>query len=253
VRLPAVVEAALVERVPRDHRESDREFRRRRVVVAITLLAGAALLGLSLATEPGDPLFYPLLTAVAGVWTLGALLSGPLHLGYRPARESPRGGQGGGDAATGEDDADGRPLRRPFATPIALGLGSGAVFLGGAAVVRFVDPLQTLVVDVLDHAQQGNLVLVTGLALANGAAEELFFRGALYAAIGRRAPVVASTAVYALVTVATRNPMLVFAAVLMGLLFGLQRRASGGILASLLTHLVWSLMMVLALPPVVGA
>jgi uncharacterized protein len=54
------------------------------------------------------------------------------------------------------------------------------------------------------------------------------------------------------VTVATGNAMLVFAGVLMGTLFGLQRRASGGILASMITHLVWSTVMILALPPLLA-
>ena len=58
-----------------------------------------------------------------------------------------------------------------------------------------------------------------------------------------------STAVYALATVATRNPALVFAAVVMGALFGLQRRASGGIQAPMLTHLTWSALMLRFLPP----
>jgi membrane protease YdiL (CAAX protease family) len=39
----------------------------------------------------------------------------------------------------------------------------------------------------------------------------------------------------------------------MGFLFGLQRRASGGILASMVTHLTWSTVMLLALPPIIGA
>ena len=58
--------------------------------------------------------------------------------------------------------------------------------------------------------------------------------------------------IYALVTIATGNPMLVFAALIMGTVFGLQRRASGGILASMLTHLVWSVAMLLALPPIIN-
>ena len=44
-----------VDRVERDHRQSDAEFRRRRIVVAVTLVVGATLLGLSFSTEPGDP------------------------------------------------------------------------------------------------------------------------------------------------------------------------------------------------------
>ena len=79
------------------------------------------------------------------------------------------------------------------------------------------------------------LVLLT--TLANGAAEEVFFRGALYAAIGEQHPVALSTAVYTLATIATRNPALVLAAGVMGTLLGAQRRASGGIQAPVLTHL----------------
>jgi uncharacterized protein len=165
------------------------------------------------------------------VWVVGGVFSGPLHLGYLPFR--------------GE-------LRRPLLTPVAIGVAAGAVFLAGGSVVRLISPLRTYVAHVLDPAQQGNLALVALLALANGIGEEIFFRGALFAAVGRRFPVRASTAVYVLVTVATRNPMLVFAAAVMGTLFGLQRRASGGILAPMLTHLTWSMIMLFALPPVIG-
>lgn len=227
-RLGRLIAAALIERVPRDHLQSDREFRRRRIVVGITLVVGAALLGFSLATSPGDPLFYPLTAAVAVVWVVGGLLSGPLHLGYIPFREQ---------------------LRRPIVTPIALGLAAAAVFVVGALVVREIPPLRDFVAGVLAHANEGNLALVAFLALANGAAEEVFFRGALFAAIGVRHPVLISTLVYAIVTIATANPMLVFAAVVMGVLFGLQRRASGGILGPILTHLTWSAVMLFALPP----
>ena len=85
--------------------------------------------------------------------------------------------------------------------------------------------------------------------LANGAAEEVFFRGAMYAAVGENHPVAVSTAVYTLATVATRNPALVLAAAVMGTLFGLQRRSSGGIQAPVLTHLTWSTLMLHFLPP----
>jgi len=64
-----------------------------------------------------------------------------------------------------------------------------------------------------------------------------------------RNPVPWSTAVYMLATVATRNPALVLASGVMGALFGLQRRASGGIGAPMLTHLTWSTLMLRYLPP----
>ena len=126
------------------------------------------------------------------------------------------------------------------------------MFVVGALVVREIGPLRDIVDDVLDHARQGNLVLILFVTLMNGLGEEVFFRGALFAAIGRRHPVLISTAVYVLVTVATGNLMLVFAALLMGTLFGLQRRATGGILAPLLTHVTWSTVMLLVLPPLLS-
>lgn len=230
-RLERLLAPALIERVPRDHQQPDSAFRRRRIVAAITLAIGMSLLGFALATDPGSPWFYPLTFLVAVTWVVGGLLSGPLHLGYIPFRGA---------------------LRRPIVTPIVLGLAAAAVFVLGALVVRQIDPLRDFVRHVLAHAQQGNLALVAVVTLLNGAAEEVFFRGALFAAIGRRNPVLISTIIYAIVTVATGNPMLIFAAVVMGFLFGLQRRASGGILASMLTHLTWSTVMLLALPPIIG-
>ena len=48
--------------------------------------------------------------------------------------------------------------------------------------------------------------------LANGLGEEVFFRGAIYAALDADRAVVVSTAVYTLATVSTRNPALILAA-----------------------------------------
>jgi len=104
------------------------------------------------------------------------------------------------------------------------------------------------VASVLRYAEQGSGPLVLLTTLANGAAEEVFFRGALYAAVGSRCPVAKSTAVYALATTTTGNPALVLASVPMGILFALQRRATGGIQAPLLTHVTWSALMIRYLP-----
>jgi membrane protease YdiL (CAAX protease family) len=60
--------------------------------------------------------------------------------------------------------------------------------------------------------------------------------------------VLVTTALYTVATYATGNVMLTFAAVLLGLLVGLERRASGGILGPILTHVTWSLTMLLVLP-----
>ncbi|GLY17779.1 CAAX protease family protein [Kineosporia sp. NBRC 101677] len=227
-----LLRSSLIERVPRDHREPDAHFRRRRIVTALTLVLGAALLGISLAVEPGDPVFYPLTLSVALVWTVGGLASGPLHLGWIPHRGA---------------------LRRPLINGIVLGLVAGAIFVAGALVVREIPPLRDFVAHVLAHEREGALLLIVAVALLNGLAEEVFFRGALFAAIGRQHPVLISTVIYALATIATRNPMLVFAAFLLGAVLGLERRASGGILAPMATHATWSLIMLVTLPPLFAA
>jgi hypothetical protein len=79
---------------------------------------------------------------------------------------------------------------------------------------------------------------------------EIFFRGAVYAALQDLHPTLTSTGVYMVATLPTRNPMLVFAAGLMGMLWGAQRRASNGLQAPVLTHLTWSSLMLRYLPPV---
>lgn len=220
---------AFVEQVERDHTQTDREFRRRRIVVAIVLVIGATLLGVSLAVEPADPAFYPLTAGLALTWVLGAFLSGPLHLGRIAYRGK---------------------LRRPFLTPIAVGAVVVGVFTVGSLIVREIEPLRLYTESVLAHARYGSIPLVALVTLLNGVAEEIFFRGALFAAIGRKYPVVLSTVIYSIATLATGNPMLVFAAATLGVLLGLQRRASGGVLAPILTHVTWSMTMLFVLPPI---
>lgn len=224
-RLPAW----LVEPVPRDHREDDAAFRHRRQVTAGVALGGAGLLGASLSTKPGSPSFYGLTMAVAGTWVAGGLASGPLHLGWMFTTA--------------------RQLRRPVVTPVITGVGAFGVFYGAALVARRVPLLDRAITNVLRYAHQGSGPLVATTALANGVAEEVFFRGALYAAVGADRPVLTSTAVYGLATTATRNPALVLASVVMGMIFGTQRRLTGGIQAPVLTHVTWSALMLRFLPP----
>ena len=86
------------------------------------------------------------------------------------------------------------------------------------------------------------------VALVNGLAEELFFRGAVYAAVGPRHRMTAATVVYVVATAATGNLALVLAAAAMGVLLTSERRATGGTLAPITTHLLWSTLMILFLP-----
>jgi membrane protease YdiL (CAAX protease family) len=222
----AWLDRSLWEVVPRDHRESPRALRRRQLVTTAFALLGAVVLGISLRIEPGSTAFYPATLALAAVWMVGAFCSGPLHLGRIAFRSG---------------------HVRPVVSPIAVGLLLAAVFLLGALIVREVPYLEDRVAGVVDYADRGSVPLLVLITAVNGVAEELFFRGAMYAAVTRR-PVVWTTVAYTLVTLATGNVALAGAAAVLGLLVGLERRASGGILAPILTHVSWSLVMLLVLP-----
>jgi uncharacterized protein len=213
------------------HHEPPSVIRRRRVVAAVVLVIGAALLGFSLTRPPGAESFYWLTLALAGVWAAGAFVSGPLHLGYVRFR--------------------GRN-QRPVITGTLVGLLLGGVFMLGALVAREIPGIREFITGVLEFASQGALGLVVFITLINGIAEELYFRGALYTALGKAYPAVISTIIYVVAILATRNPMLAFAAVILGSVCAYERRATGGVLAPILTHFFWGLIMVLALPPVFG-
>ena len=221
---------SLAHRVPARRDESPAVVRRRRKVVAVTSVAGAALLGAGLSTRPGSRAFYVTTFGVALVDTVGGLASGPLHLGWEERQD--------------------RTVRRPVLVPVATGAGAFGVFYAAALVARRIPPLSRSLSSVLQFAEEGRPSLVLLSALANGAAEEIFFRGAVYAAFGEEGnPVVRTTGVYVLATLPTRNPALVLAAGVMGGLWALQRRASSGLQAPVLTHLTWSTLMVRFLPP----
>lgn len=226
-RVELLLAPALIDQVPRDHTQSLQAFRRRRAVAAVVLLAGSTALGFALSVRPGADSFYAWTFGVAAIWLVGGLASGPLHLGYIPFRGS---------------------LRRPVVTPVVIGLVASGIFVAGSLVVREIGPARDYIVNLLAHARRGSLTLVTLVTVANGIAEEVFFRGAVFAAIGRRRPVIISTVIYTAATVATGNPTLVFAAATLGLVLALQRRASGGILAPILTHVTWSVVMLFTLP-----
>jgi uncharacterized protein len=217
---------------PVPHHEPPALVRRRRIVVAIVLVIGAVLLGYSLTRPPGDASFFWLTLALAAVWAVGALASGPLHLGCIRFR--------------------GRN-QRPVITGTAVGLLLGAVFIVGGLIAREIPPVREYITRVLEFADYGPLLLVTFITVVNGVAEEMFFRGALYTALGRFHPVLVSTVLYVIATgVATGNPMLGFAAIILGTVCALERRITGGVLAPMLTHFFWGLVMVLALPPMFG-
>lgn len=213
------------------HPEWPAVVRRRRIIVAVVLVVGAAVLGASLTQPPGGSSFYWWTLALAVIFATGAFASGPLHLGRICWR--------------------GRN-QRPVLTGITIGLLLGAAFIVGGFVVREIPPVADYVRNVLIYANQGSLPLVAAITVANGIAEELFFRGALYSAFHNFHPVLISTLLYIAVTMAAGNPMLGFAAIILGTVCAVLRRATGGVLAPMLTHFIWGAVMVFALPPIFG-
>ncbi|GAB3149967.1 CPBP family intramembrane metalloprotease [Amycolatopsis stemonae] len=176
---------------------------------------GSGLLGASLASEPGSKRFHALTASVAATWFAGARAAGPVRRG-RPG----------------------------VVQPVLAGAGAFGVFCGGALVARRIPLLRRAITGVLGHAHHGSTATVALTTLVTGAAEEVFFRGALYDSFGPRG----STAVYVLSTTATRNPALVLASALMGALFAAQRHRSDGVQAPLLTHVTWSALMLAVMP-----
>jgi membrane protease YdiL (CAAX protease family) len=209
------------------HNEPPGVVLRRRIVVAIVLLLGVASLGLALRRHPGEPAFYWWSLALAGVWAIGALISGPLHLGGARWR--------------------GRN-QRPVVSGTVIGLLLGGVFIVGGLIAREIPVVAELITRLLHYTDQGSWRLTMAVALLAAVGEELFYRG-----LARHHPLLISTVIYAIATLgSSRNPMLAFAAIILGTVCALERRATGGVLAPILTHFVWTLVVLLGLPPLFG-
>lgn len=197
-------------------------------IVTVFGVGGAGLLGCSLSRPPGSKEFYALTLSVAGAWTAGAVFSdGPPVWG--PAPKGAR--------------------VRPVTMAALTGIGAFGAFYGLAHVARRTPAIKRTISRALIYEEQGSTPLVLLVAVLNAAAEEMFFRGALWSVVQDRDPILRTTLAYMAATAATRNLALVLAGGATGLLFGYQRRATGGILAPTVSHLTWSILMLRYLPP----
>ena len=194
-----------------------------------TGLGAAGLLRSSFAARAGSARFYLLTTSLAGAWAGGALGAGPVPWRGDAWRDSPA-----------------SAVRALIVAPAATGAATFAVFYGAARVARRYPAPRRAIASVLRYADAGSTPLVVLIAAGSGVAEELFFRGALWS--GPR-PLRTTTLAYAASTAATGNPALVLAGLITSVIFGLQRGASGGVLAPALTHVTWSVLMLRYLPP----
>src|SRR5271156_958232 len=132
------------------HNEPPGVIRRRRIVVAIVLVLGAAALGMALRRHPGEQAFYWWSLTLAGVWGLGAFVSGPLHLGGARWR--------------------GRN-QRPVVSGTVIGLLLGGLFLVGGVVSPQMPVVAELITRVLAYTEQGSWRPRMAVALLGAIAE----------------------------------------------------------------------------------
>jgi uncharacterized protein len=203
----------------------DESSPRRRFTVLGTLVVGTALLATTLRVPAGSTSFYVIGLFAAGTWILGSVISGPIPV------ESIRFSR----TAVG-------------LAGLMLGVLAFLGFLAADLLGQRLPLVSPALHNILTKADAGPIGLVLVVALVNGLGEELFFRGALFSALGSHHPVAGSTIIYIAVTAATGNIALVVAAGAMGTLFSLERKRTDAILAPTVTHLCWSTLMLLALP-----
>jgi membrane protease YdiL (CAAX protease family) len=206
--------------------ETGGALRRRRIVTAVTLVVGTGLLATTLRVRPTSGWFSVLGFLAAAAWIVGGLLSGPIAL--RPDRVA---------------------AWRTVALPaVAVGVVAFLGFLAADLAGQQLAWISGALSSILGKADAGPRALVLAVALVNGVAEEIFFRGALLAALQPRRPAVTATVIYVAVTAATGNLALVVAAVVMGTIFTLERLSTRSLLAPIATHLSWSTLTLLLLP-----
>lgn len=203
------------------------------IAPAITLVVGTGLLAGTLASPPGDPGFYVLSVLLAGCWLAGGLAG--RQWAWVPGRPSPA-----------------VVITRHVLQPIGLGLALALVFAAGGVVADRVPFLEGRIDDVLRHADGESWVAVAAVTALTGAAEELFFRGALFEFIPTAQRVLATTVIYVLVTIASLNLMLIVAAAILGVVAAVVRERWDGVLAPAVVHVTWGVSMLTVLPVLLG-
>ncbi|MCU1361613.1 MAG: putative metal-dependent rane protease [Ilumatobacteraceae bacterium] len=197
--------------------------------VWVALVAGAVLVGLTLRVPRGSAMFYLAGYALAAVWVVASIIGRPTV----PLRPNTVG------------------MRAQIAIGALVGVVMFGVFVGGAAIGRRISVLEGPIDGVLARADAGPLAAVLALALVNAVAEELFFRGLVIdrsRRLGRWKCGVLALALYVGVTAVAGNTALTIAAVVMGAVFVAERLMGADLATPITTHLVWSTLMLLALP-----
>lgn len=206
--------------------------------LAIVLAVGSVLLHQALTVDPSSKAFYGWSAALALTW-----------LAARPGRSG----------------VDAWPLRRAVAAGLAAGVGLGLACWAGAWVMGRLpvvgEPISSYVESVLAQSEDRPWLLVLVVAVLTGVTEEVCFRGGLFSVVEARigAPrpalqaTVITTVIYAVVTLATGNLLLVLAAAVLGATAGGIRAVTGRLPAAIAVHAAWTITMLLTLPSLSGS
>jgi len=194
------------------------------VVVFAALAAGAVLLATTIRADRSTVQFMVAGLALAAVWFTGFAVA----RGRRPPS-----------------------MTRPAVNAglgFAIGVALFTAFVVVAWIARRVNFLDDPIDDILQQADAYARVWVLALTAVNAVAEELFFRGTMMDVFTNRSAVIATTAVYAVVTSAGGNVALVLAAVVMGAVFAVERRWTRSLVTPIVTHVTWSVLIITAFP-----
>lgn len=198
----------------------------RRWTAAAVVVIGGAVLSVALRLPRGSTEFVVASIVLAVVWATPTVLFGP----------------SGGRGRTGTVG--------DLALGAAVGAAMYVVFVAGQFVAQRISWLDGPVQHLLDKADAGSTIVIVAVALVNGVAEELFFRGSLVDALGPTRPAahVLSFVVYVGVTALVGNTALTLAAIVMGAVLAGERWVTRALFAPIATHVVWSFLVIVALP-----
>jgi uncharacterized protein len=158
-----------------------------------------------------------------------------------------------GYAALLREDVRTRPLRKIVLGVLSAAALYGVFYLGNALVRRFL-PMGSEGIGAVYALKSGAQALRIGLLLllVIGPGEELFWRGYLQRTwqkkLGNASALPLTVAVYTVVHVASGNPVLVLAAAVCGLFWGVLYQRSGSVLLVAVSHAVWALAVFLLFP-----
>jgi uncharacterized protein len=151
------------------------------------------------------------------------------------------------------EDVRDRPFRKAIYGAVSAAALYGIFHLGSLFVRRFL-PMGEEGIGAVYGLKSGVSPLRIGLLLllVIGPGEELFWRGHIQRTwqdkFGKASGLPFAVAVYAAVHVASGNPVLVLAAAVCGLFWGVLYRRSGSILLVAVSHTLWDLAVFLVFP-----